>query len=492
MKLIDLSRWVRSPLLHITLLGTLSWLAYLHLATTYPLEDFVRRYTLTDFGRVNDWKVATMLDFIATISAMLLFGLLAWCVLYRQPRNKKLFWLIFAFAVLFSSTLLTMYPITSSDVFEYVFHSRILVHYGQNPLVVPPIAFKGDPFLRQIPWALHPSPYGPLWVLLTVPGSLLATNNFMVSLFMMKFMPLPFFLGCIFIIAAILRLVDSKYQLAGTLLFAWNPLILLEAIGNGHNGLIMMFFALFAMYLLLKRHWVWVIPVLVAAVLIKWAIAILLIPFLIYCWRMQPDSRARWLYLAKTFAITAVMVLILALPFLAIPTGLLEEANFYSLLAMPSVVYYFLKGIYGNNVAKVLTLSMGLAVYLIVYIISLRSLLRKPEPRHLMLLSVFLIVAYFGIACVHFQPWFVVWPIALGIWINHAMVRRVLLVFTASALFSYVANFFWIWNYNVWQALQTNLVFVVVIFSPPIFIGVLNMLMQILSQRMKYRQALLD
>ncbi len=492
MKSLNLPRWLSNPLLHIGLLGVFSWLAYLHLVVTYPLADYVAKYTLTDFGRANDWNVTTMLDFVLTISAMLLFCLLAWVVAYRHPRDKKLFWLIFGFGALFAFTLLLMYPITSSDVFEYVFHSRILVHYGQNPLVVPPIAFKGDPFLRAIPWALHPSPYGPLWVLLTVPGSLIASDDFLLSLFMMKFVSLPFFLGCIFIVAAILRRMDSNYKLAGTLLFAWNPLVLLEAIGNGHNGLIMMFFALFAIYLLVKRQWVWVIPVLVASVLIKWATAILLIPVLIYCWRAQPDLQTRKLYLVKTFAIAVMMVVILALPFLAVPTGLLEEANFYSLLALPSVAYYFLKGIYGQNTAKVLTMGMGVLTYFAVYVVSLRSLLRKPQARHLILLSVFLLVAYFGIACVHFQPWFVVWPLALGVWVNHAMIRRVLLVFTASALFSYVANFYWIWNYNVWQTLQANLVFVVVIFIPPIFIGILNWLAPILFQWVRYRQVLSD
>lgn len=485
MKLHAWPRWLSSPTTQISLLGILTWLAYLHLATTYPLADYVAKFSLTDFGRANNWRSVVGIDFILSAFSALLFCLLAWLIAGRHPRNKKLLWLIVGFALLFAITLLMMYPITATDIFEYVFHSRILVRYGQNPLAVPPSAFKGDPFLTKIPWAPHPSPYGPLWVLLTVPGSLLAGNDFLFGLYLMKGLTIPFYLGCVLLIAAILQRMNPDYTLAGTLLFAWNPLILFEVPGNGHNGIIMMFFALLATYLIVKRQWVWVIPALVASVLIKWVTAILLIPFLIYCWRAQPDSRARWMYLAKTSLISAMMVILAALPFLAIPTGLLEEANFYSLLALPSLEYHILKGTYGDKMAKELTIGTGVLTYLGLYAIALRSLWRNLNSRHLVLLNVFLIVAYLGIANMHFQPWFVVWPIALGIWINHPVVRPVLIVFTGSALFSYVANFWWIWNYRLWDVLQVNLIFVLVIFVPPILIGILSHLPML---RLQYRK----
>jgi len=50
----------------------------------------------------------------------------------------------------------------------------------------------------------------------------------------------------------------------------------------------------------------------------------------------------------------------------------------------------------------------------------------------------------------------------------------VLVVFTASALLSYAANFVWIWNYRAWQTLQVNVMFVAVIFAPPLIVGLLS------------------
>ncbi|MBI5301591.1 MAG: hypothetical protein HY868_05595 [Chloroflexi bacterium] len=471
--------WFHNPFLQIVVVGLFSWIAYLHLTLTYPLQGMLERHLLTDFGRAQNWSQASLIDFLISIFGAFFLYLLAWRIVSRHPSDHRLLWLIIAFAALFAVTLLAMYPITATDVFEYVFHSRILTHYGQNPLAVPPIVFKGDPFLKMVNWARHPSPYGPLWVLLTVPGSLIAGNDLMLNLVLMRGLPVVFLLSCALVIAATLRHKNPGQQLIGTLLFAWNPLVMFEAAGNTHNGIIMMFFALGAIYLLVRQRWAWVIPVLIASVLVKYITAILVLPFLIYCWRAQEGRRQQVAYLIKTSAITALFIGAIILPFLQVPVGLLEEANFYSLLAIPSLAYNVLLPGIGDKPAKALTIIGSFISYLLVYAFSLRMLLRQQRPYSLIVLSTWLVVAYLGIACMHFQPWFVIWPLTLGIWVSHPLARRVLVVFTASALLSYAANFVWIWNFKVMQSLQVNMMFVAVIFAPPMVVGVLGRMRQL-------------
>ncbi|MEW5719854.1 MAG: hypothetical protein AB1817_14580, partial [Chloroflexota bacterium] len=304
----SLSRSARNPLIQFTLVGLVTWLAYFHLTLTYPLKTFVDKYPLTDFGRANNWSQWTLADFLFSILGAFFLYLIAWRIVSRHSQDRRLLWLVIAFALLFGVTLLVMYPVSSTDIFEYVFHSRILVHYGQNPLAVPPMVFRGDPFLPTVNWQRHPSPYGPLWVLLTVPGSLIAGDDLILNLVWMKTLAVIFYLGCALVIAATLRHKNPGQQIVGTLLFAWNPLVLFEAPGNGHNGIIMMFCALLSIYFLVRRQWVWVIPALVASVLIKYITAILLPPFLIYCWSAQPDGTTRWRYLGRTIALTASFV----------------------------------------------------------------------------------------------------------------------------------------------------------------------------------------
>lgn len=470
-QLLNPLRYFRNPFLQLTGVGLLSWAAYLHLVLTYPLKALVDKYPLTDFGRANGWSQASLADFLFSILGAFFLYLLGWWIVRRHPHDRRLLWLVLGFALAFAVTLIAMYPITATDLFEYIFHTRILTHYGQNPLAVPPMVFKDDPFLKLVNWARHPSPYGPLWVLLTVPGGLVAGDDLILNLVLMKTLPVVFFLGCGLMIAAIMRHKNPGQKLTGVLLFAWNPLVLFEAPGNGHNGIIMMFFTLFAIYLLVRRRWLWVLPVLLASVLVKYITAILLLPFLIYCFRAQIGSRARVSFLIKTLALSAILVGVLVAPFLQVPAGLLEEANFYSLLAIPSLAYYFMKGIHGDKLAKVLTIAVSVLAYLALYAVSLRALIRETRPQRLIVLSTWLIVAYLGMACMHFQPWFVIWPIAIGIWVDHTLVRRVLIVFTASALLAYVVNYVWIWNFKILQPFQVNLMFVVVIFTPPLIVG---------------------
>ncbi len=462
-----------TPVVLLALLGTLSSFLYMRLALAYPLADFVRRFPLTDLGRVNNYSAQSLVDFLFSILGALVLYLLAYRVVRRYPSDRRLLWWVLGYSALFSAILLSMYPIAATDIFEYVFHSRILVHYGQNPLAVPPVMFQGDPFLKTVNWAAHPSPYGPLWVILTVPATAVAGNDLVAGLITMKGEALLFHIGCALLVAAILRDKNPAYKVGGTLLYAWNPLVLFEAPGNGHNGIIMMFFALGAIYLLVKRKWLWVVPALIASVLIKYITAILLIPFLLYCWRAQEADR-RVAFLVRTSLVSLLLIAILMLPFLDVPRGLLEEANFYSLLAIPTLGYNWLKGLHGDKMAKVITIAISVTSYLVLYLSSIVVLGRELRPRRLIGLSAWLTIAYLGVACMHFQPWFTIWPIALGIWIDHPTMRRVLVVFTISALLSYAANYFWVWNIRAWQTIQVNLMFVAVIFVPPLVVGLVS------------------
>ncbi|MCL4487247.1 MAG: hypothetical protein M1570_03855 [Chloroflexi bacterium] len=465
---------LRRPTVKFAILGCLSWVAYLHLATSYPLPRFVTTYPLTDFGRANHWSPLSLLDFLLSILGAFALYIITWQFVRRHPTERCLRWLILMFGMLFALTLLVMYPITATDLFEYVFHSRVLVHYGQNPLVTPPSAFKGDPFLKTVNWKSQASPYGPLWLLLTVPGSLLAGNDLILNLILMKNLAVVFYVASTLVVTAILRYNEPGRELIGMLLFAWNPLVLFEAPGNGHNDIIMMFFILFAIYLLVRRQWLWVLPVLVASFLVKYVTVLLFLPFLMYCWLAQTGRCARFIYLGKTLALASFVFLILVSPFPAIPSGLLEEANFFSLLAIPTLIFNFFKGIEGDRMAKIVSWGFTSSAYFLLYTFSVRALFKAQQPRSLILHSAWLTTACLALAW-EYQPWFTLWPIALGIWVNHRLARRVLLVFTASALVSYAANYLWIWNIRVWQNLQVNLMFVSVIFVPPFLAGVLEL-----------------
>jgi len=487
-----LPRFFFIPELQLIALGALSWLFYLHLSNRYPMAALVAKKVLSDFGRMNGYVPSAMHEYILSLAVPFLAYLLAYRILKQVTGTRRWLAIILGFSALFAATLVIMYPIGATDIFDYVFYSRILVHYGQNPLAVPPINFRSDPFFYNVVWYKTPSPYGPLWLLLTVPGSWLAGDDLAMNLLMMNALPAIFFLASAGVIALILKQSDPAHLLAGTLLFAWNPLVLFESAGNGHNGIIMMFFVLLAIYLLVRRQWLWVLPALVASVLIKYISAILILPFLIYCWRSQVGLKNKIRYLLLTSAISAAMAAVIVIPFFSIPTGLFDEANWYSLLAVPTLAFHVLSGLVGEKDAKMWIIASTSIIYLALYFLSLRYIPMEQNPRRLVLLCTWLTAAYLIIACVYFQPWFIKWLVALGIWANHATVRRIILTFTASALASYVVSFYWVWYWTVWDKTTTNSIFVAVIFGPPIFVALASLAWKWLPRLIARRAARLE
>lgn len=146
--------------------------------------------------------------------------------------------LLLAGALVFGITLLFLPRLFSDDVFTYIFSGRILSIYHLDPLNTAPFQFPGDPYLR---WVISgrraPNIYGPLWLCITsllvgVSASLNAGP--VATLLLFKGVMLFSHLCNCLLLWLILGRVAPARRLQGTLLYAWNPLALLELAGMGH------------------------------------------------------------------------------------------------------------------------------------------------------------------------------------------------------------------------------------------------------------------
>jgi hypothetical protein len=79
------------------------------------------------------------------------------------------------------------------------------------------------------------------------------------------------------LVAAILQRIAPERALAGVVFLAWNPLVLHEVIGNGHNDITMIFWVLLSVWWLLNRRHAMVILALVAGALFKY-VPMLMLP----------------------------------------------------------------------------------------------------------------------------------------------------------------------------------------------------------------------
>ena len=140
------------------------------------------------------------------------------------------------------------YPMLSYDVFNYMFHGKILWLYGANPHAVAPLSFEGDLWLRFMRWVHTPSAYGPIFTIVESPAYLLGFGKFVPVLYLMKATMILFYIWCVYLVGQIgtqLKVGKNVSTLAQHLL-AFNPFLWLELVVNAHNDAVMIAFLLYA------------------------------------------------------------------------------------------------------------------------------------------------------------------------------------------------------------------------------------------------------
>jgi hypothetical protein len=237
----------------VTILGMLSLAIYvLTFLLPYPLLRYYNFKGLS-FGVIADRDPAVALSLAAATVALFLLYYIAYR-LCRGQNDRRLWAAVMTGAVLFALVTAFVCLITSLDIYDYVARGRITgVHRG-NPYVRTPVQYPGDPFMEYASWKDKTAAYGPVWEVLSGFISRLAGDTLWPNMVIHKGVALVSYFACVLIIAAILQRVAPKRALAGTLLFAWNPLILLEGVANGHNDLLMMALILGALWALSKTE----------------------------------------------------------------------------------------------------------------------------------------------------------------------------------------------------------------------------------------------
>lgn len=164
-----------------------------------------------------------------------------YCLLISKAENLSKSQVI---VILLGLSLLTIfsYPAFSHDIFNGMFNARQIILYHANPYTTTPLMFPQDSWVRFMQWTHVTYPWGPLYLLISLPFYLLGLGKFILTLMSFKLMALLAFLGS----ALIISKLSSK---RGVVLFILNPLIIYEALAAAHLDVIMLFFALLSWYL---------------------------------------------------------------------------------------------------------------------------------------------------------------------------------------------------------------------------------------------------
>jgi len=230
-------------------LGMASLALYgLNLVRPFPLS---RYYHLKQIGigliadRAGGVALATAL---ATAGLFLFYGLAH--RLCRGQDGRRFWAVVLLGALLLALANFFVAPITSLDLYDYIARGRITALYGGNPYVHAPEKYPGDPMADYVSWRSATSAYGPLWEALSALLVRLAGPSLWSNILAQKALALAAYLLSLLFLAATLRRTAPQRALAGTLLFAWNPLVLMEGLGNAHNDMLMAAFLLGAFWML--------------------------------------------------------------------------------------------------------------------------------------------------------------------------------------------------------------------------------------------------
>ncbi len=226
------------------------------------------------------------------VIVLLLFGFYAF-FLSLASKNKISKEQVWSLAIVSTAILSFSYNAFSYDLFNYMFDARIVTHYGQNPYLHKALDFANDPMLNFMRWTHRIYPYGPSWLILTVPISFIGFNFFLPTFFLFKFIGSLSFLGSAYFIQKILKKISPRNELFGLTLFVFNPLIIIEGLVSSHNDLPMIFFAILSLYLLINKKYISSFLSLFFSIGIKFA-TVFLLPIFIYSLFAKNKNQINW------------------------------------------------------------------------------------------------------------------------------------------------------------------------------------------------------
>jgi hypothetical protein len=266
---------IRRPRLAIPALLLLSAAGYIALWFYFPLAQHVGRTPSADIRSLAPSPLGGL------TYALLLFAL--FFLLYqlyvrvqREGLGRRPLLLILVVAALFALPLLFVYPFNATDIFGYIIRGRVASVYGQNPYTTPPSHFIHDPFVVLIgEWAGETAPYGPLWELVAA-GLTAISGDLFTNALLFKGLSLACFLTITALVWSLLP--PGPQRSAHTILWAWNPALLLIFVANGHNDALMLFWLILGLWLSRRGQYAAGFLVMVLGALTK-PVAVLTLPF---------------------------------------------------------------------------------------------------------------------------------------------------------------------------------------------------------------------
>lgn len=311
-----------------------------------------------------------------------------------------------------------MLPWTSSDIFYYMGVGELDARYNQNPYYVTMREYYSqneqnidDDILFQGAtnyWGNTTVVYGPIAQFFFKFCSFLSMKNITLALFIFKSLNL------------VIHIINSYllYRISGkktfAVLYGLNPFILIEAIGNVHNDIIVAFFVLLSIYFLLKgKNLLFSIISLALATGIKYFTILLLPVVILYYFRKEKRLSIRFLRCIEYGIIFLVVVVI---------EYIFYFNDYQILLAMMVQTSRYAKSIYAVLLQLDSSLftqirSFIIMIFIVYYIVFCINLLTEKNIKFYKAIRKYnIVIILFLLILTNFQQWYLIWLFATILW----------------------------------------------------------------------------
>lgn len=367
--------------------------------------------------------------FVSTSVFLILFILLT--IIYLVISKIKCFENIkgiMIFIILIGIIFMVMLPWTSSDIFYYMGAGELDAKYNQNPYYITMREYYiqneqniDDDILLQGAtnyWGDTTVVYGPIAQLFFKVCSFLSMQNITLALFIFKFLNLVIHTANSYLFYKI----SGKKKFA--ILYGLNPFILIEAIGNVHNDVIILFFILLTLYFLLKRkNLLLSIVALALATGIKYFTILLLPVVILYYFRSEKRLSIRFLRCIEYGVIFLVIFALEYVPYFN---------DYQILLAMMVQTVRCSKSIYSvllqcNAELFYIVRAGALVIFIMYYVIMCINLLTEKNIKFYKIIRKYNIaLILFLLILTNFQQWYLIWLFATIIWQKPNTIRNII------------------------------------------------------------------
>jgi hypothetical protein len=459
-------------------LGLASLLVYVRVyLEPYHLSDWWQHARL-DYAWLTRYELSGQLAFVGGFVILFALYLAAVRIARAEPWRAPL-WLVLLLQGCFGLALIDMYPAAALDLYDYLLYGRLGLYWGANPLVEPPARYPLEPMVAYSYWPNEPSVYGPLWQQLSVLLTWLVDGALPAGLYAFKWLALAAGLGTTLLLYLAVRRRSPELATAAAVAFGLNPLQVYESAGNGHNDAVMVLFLALALLLAAERRLVLVPFALMLGLLVKITLAPLaplfgLAPVLRAC-----DRNARLAGLSIGAGLAAIAAALAYAPFWEgrATLAFLDRGNWFT-ASPPTLLRELLRRWMEFEQAGRLAASISAGLFLL---FALRRLLAswrqlrgvdgEIDLAAFARLGYQLFFGYLVIACLWWQPWYLVVLLALAsAAASEKLVDRTAL-FCLGGLFSYpVFKYIWAIHQQDWRLDYTSIMAlsVVVIFTAPL------------------------